>query len=1839
MSTKKRILSLLLCLVILFGCIPTSFATDSTGTTDETMPTFYMKEDFEDKAGTAGYSSNGDDNDYLILKQTEEATGVVKKVFDIAETPITDTFVLEYKIKVNKVNSTLGNTEEYFQHYFNDAKNLGAIRLDRVPADGEWHHVIFIVTPGVKSGIFKVDTTTIASTLDFSKLESISKISFRLPNNTALANQEVFIDDLMVYSGDRLLSEYSGYTPQYTITFKDYDGTIISERKYAKDATIVVPANPERAADDEYTYTFKDWGKTVAATATADAVYTAAYTETEKEAPRYTVVFEDWDGTEISKAVYDRGAAITVPDDPQRKETAEYTFSFTGWTPEVSATAVESVTYTAQYAQTPKSGLTVFVNNDFESAAGKAGIVWTVQGVDSGNERYSDNGSGNDYALFVKGTQTNKKYEYTQNINNDGLMANFKIEFKLKMVAEPSRDNWDGEKFYARLWFNGAQANATQYFYAADTPASENWYQVVVNVTPGKAEGSMYIYDSEGKTVSSTTGISFTSIPSVTSATFAIASYCTGIQLYMDDFRVHNGTKLLDEYDPSEIPDVYEQDLYTDCVVVKDNKAAIAALGQTAVAMAVNSDAIYYNGALHEADKAVSYNGEAAFPLSALQAAFPALSSETLATTTIDGKPYLTLSALKTAMEALGKVVTYEERGFVVIDASAFTDTESTRLEVLHYLLYDRPEQSRIKADYAANANGSHPRVLIDQNDLTTLRSKYETDATIRAWANEIIATADKAMTEALPTWSLSSSNQIIAQSRMVYNRSKQYGLAYLLTGEKKYVDRLYQYYEAVAAFSSWNYEVSFLDTAELIAGFAIGYDWLYDAWTEEQREFIAETMYTKGIKPGYDTYYGLETETWWANTLVNWNAVCNGGMLMGAVALFDIGKYQNICADIVQISTRGIEKMLDQFYPSGAWSEGPMYWAYTMDYTQNMFSTLQAAFGTMYNLENAPALNLTLDYFLATDGPTGLNNFHDTQGDEHMDSESLTWLGRVYQSADAMSVRKSLIDQGVAEVTVSDVLYYDSSLLSSDVQRQLDYYLRNTEQVSLRETFDDFESAWISFHAGVATYNHSHLDTGTYVADLLGQRWAIDLGSDSYSVTDYDVSNHGTTSTGDLFRVYRKRPEGHNLYVINPETDEHYAGQATDTFVSVEEVVSKDRGVYSWIDLTEAYGRDVTSAKRGYMLADERTSIVIRDEISFKTGNNTFYWFNHINEDTTWEIVDNQTIILTQNGVSVYFQVETNLTDYTLSVVDAVPLESSPVIPDQATNAGIHKIQIYSANASGDIYVQVRFIGMDNAAADTPVEGTMTIAGWNASIPDGERAEKITPPVLSGISCRGTDVSSFSSSKMMYTISVAYDATEVPEVTATAAADGAAVAITPAATLDEYTVIKVYWKDHPESYRTYRVKFSRLAKLEDIDDWKRLQVVGHAASDEPEDNHPASNVSNNDISAESRWAAEGAGSWLCLDLGSVQEFSAIGLAWWKGDGRQYSFDIEISTDGVNFTKLLENQKSSGTTSGYEIFELSQSASARYVRYVGGGNTVNAWNSVTEFAVLTKETATVESYTLTVNYVYADGTAAAASVVRNLRAGDAYALESPKLAGYAADTQVVSGTMPEENVTITITYYPNLTPVIVTTTSGKSGLKLNTTDRFAYVQGYPDGTVKPTGNITRAETAMILFRLMDESTREKYYSTTSGFRDVDADAWYNICVATLNRAGVITDSDNGDFRPNEAITRAELAAMLAQFADKQSTANRFTDVSATHWAANAIAICAGLGWINGYPDGTFRPDKNVTRAELMAMVNRATGRTPESAAALPAGMKTWTDNADTTVWYYLDVQEATNSHT
>ena len=197
---------------------------------------------------------------------------------------------------------------------------------------------------------------------------------------------------------------------------------------------------------------------------------------------------------------------------------------------------------------------------------------------------------------------------------------------------------------------------------------------------------------------------------------------------------------------------------------------------------------------------------------------------------------------------------------------------------------------------------------------------------------------------------------------------------------------------------------------------------------------------------------------------------------------------------------------------------------------------------------------------------------------------------------------------------------------------------------------------------------------------------------------------------------------------------------------------------------------------------------------------------------------------------------------------------------------------------------------------------------------------------------------------------------------------------------------------------------------------------------------------------------------------------------------------------------------------------------------------------------------------------------------------------------------------------------------------------LNGKDHYAYIIGYGNNDVRPQNNITRAEVATIFFRLLTDETREANMTKSNGYNDVKDGDWFCCAVSTLSKMGIIKGYEDGSFKPNDPISRAEFAAIAARFdPDGDKTPATFADVT-SHWAKDEISIAANHGWIKGYEDGSFKPDQKITRAETMTLVNRVLNRLPEAKDDLHKDMKTWVDNMDETAWYYLAVQEATNSH-
>ncbi|MEE0748703.1 S-layer homology domain-containing protein, partial [Evtepia sp.] len=260
-------------------------------------------------------------------------------------------------------------------------------------------------------------------------------------------------------------------------------------------------------------------------------------------------------------------------------------------------------------------------------------------------------------------------------------------------------------------------------------------------------------------------------------------------------------------------------------------------------------------------------------------------------------------------------------------------------------------------------------------------------------------------------------------------------------------------------------------------------------------------------------------------------------------------------------------------------------------------------------------------------------------------------------------------------------------------------------------------------------------------------------------------------------------------------------------------------------------------------------------------------------------------------------------------------------------------------------------------------------------------------------------------------------------------------------------------------------------------------------------------------------------------------------------------------------------------------------------------------------------------------------------------ANDDYTVSAEAIHG-TVDGAVVSGTIPDLDDGAAAAHYTNtyhgswippvkpVTPIRPPVDPDKP--ELNTEDHYAYIVGYEDGSVQPEGDITRAEVATIFFRLLTDESRDAFWSQTNDYTDVPADAWYNNAVSTLSNAGIIDGYEDGTFKPDGNITRAEFATIAVRFFEATyDGGDLFSDI-AGHWAQDYINEAANAGIVDGYPDGTFRPQQYITRAEAMTMVNRTIDRHPDADHLLD-DMIVWPDNPET-AWYYEQVQEATNSH-
>lgn len=877
-------------------------------------------------------------------------------------------------------------------------------------------------------------------------------------------------------------------------------------------------------------------------------------------------------------------------------------------------------------------------------------------------------------------------------------------------------------------------------------------------------------------------------------------------------------------------------------------------------------------------------------------------------------------------------------------------DSEKFKIEeAIKRIVYERPSGDKIVEDLINKNNNVHPRIIATKNDFDRIKALISSgDPYMTKWFGDISAQAEKNLVLPLPTNALPDGRRMIS-SRQVGPLVINLGMMYRLTGEERYKDRIWKEVEAVSKFPDWNEDKEFLNTAEFSEGLAIAYDWLYEFWTPEERVIIRDAIIEKGLKKTLEAY---RRNVWWIKTyprVNNWNAVCNGSMGIAALAIADenvnvtMSDSENLsmkafASKILKTGFNALEDfILLEFAPDGAWTEGPGYWKYTVEYLVKYMAALESSLGTSYGHDETPGLNRTAYFPNYLTGAVGSLNYGDAESNKIKSSEVL-WIANKAADKALFTIHLNNKDKNKFAGSEFEMLWYKAENYIGEAKIELDKYFRNTEVATFRSAWDDANAQFVGFKGGSNVVSHGHYDLGSFVLESMGQQWAIDIGKDDYNLPGY--SNYETNRLD----YYRLNPEGHNTLVFNPEESNYASSDWRDkaqqnikAFAKIINYESKSKGAFAIADLTEAYNKDVFEAKRGIMLTDNRTRAIVQDEIKAKKPS-TIWWFMHTKADIKIN-EDGKSAILSKGGRRLWVGLDSDV-DASFSVMDAKPLPTSPNPEKQNKNDGIRKLAVQFKNVQ-DVKFAVNFVPLlDGEMEPASKINRVDLKDW--SIPEGE----LKLPKLESIKINGKKLEEFNKEKLTYNISLPLDTQSVPEVSAVGE-DGTEITVLNAEDIPGVTRVIVKYPSDLISRNIYYINFKLIPE-----DESKLNLVQHtilgvtaSASQADKGNTPEKSI---DDDLNTLWASEG-DQWINYDLGESKELNKVAILFSKGNERIFKLDIEVSEDNETWKRVFTGE-SSGESLTHENFYF-KTTKARYLRINGHGNSVNQWNSYLDVEV------------------------------------------------------------------------------------------------------------------------------------------------------------------------------------------------------------------------------------------------------------------------------------------------
>lgn len=801
-------------------------------------------------------------------------------------------------------------------------------------------------------------------------------------------------------------------------------------------------------------------------------------------------------------------------------------------------------------------------------------------------------------------------------------------------------------------------------------------------------------------------------------------------------------------------------------------------------------------------------------------------------------------------------------------------------------------------APIATRVTSSHPRLMADEDRFAGLRDQVSSDPfSVRTYAT-ITSSANALLSKPALTYVKPDGVRLLDTSRALVERAYTLGMAWQISGDSKYAERLWKDLDSVTRFPDWNPD-HFLDTAEMTHGVAVGYDWLYSYWSGARRSQLSTAIADLGLTPAVPVYEAPAGSSGpyahggnWAQNSNNWNIVVNAGMAVGAIA---IAQDNPALADkILTAATASVSRGISTYAAGGGYPEGLSYWDYATRYLVVLVQSLRAAVGDDLGIPGQPGLSDTGYFPIYLTSPTGKRfNFGDSQ-DGTSRTPTLAGLGEIYGNS---SFTYAGIEEARGGNEVYRLLWHWPDLASespSTANLPLDRNFENARVSTFRSSWNDTDATFVGFRSGsTPDAAHQQLDAGSFFLEALGQNWATELGKDDYGLAGYFDSG----AAGERWNYYRLGAEGQNTLIINP-----YRSNPTKVVTTPPaRFESNAMSGLSVADLSALYPDEVSSWRRGVKLFDGRQQLLVQDEI---TSSRSFEatWSMHTRAAIT-VATDGRSATLTLNGKQLLARIVSGDSTATFTDAAAEPLPSSPHPVQQDANDGVRKLSIEFA-AGGDTTLAVQFTPILNAAAPT----VTPLDQWQLETEGASRA--------SGVRVNGVDLPGFSPSVFFYT--KRWDpSSSVPSVEANR--PGATVTSTRPASIPGIATTTV--TEPGKTPSTYRVLVER-----------GPIVIGSSRATRTTAGAPALTHDGDPATYWSTWQDNS----ITYTLSEPRSIKSLVIDWRANSSKHTKFEVETSYNGSTWTTRYDGAYDG--SSGSQLIVPATSAWSTYVRITGHGD-------------------------------------------------------------------------------------------------------------------------------------------------------------------------------------------------------------------------------------------------------------------------------------------------------------